>query len=98
MQDDWLRLSHWKQGQGELDFKYPDRWPAGQHFHRYPQDHPITADDILHGWRPPVKLITQDTKVLAFGSCFAEYFIRFLAEHEYNRWQLPVERHTMCEE
>lgn len=93
-----MRLSTWKQGQGELDFEHPDRWLAGQPCRRYPQDRPITAADILYGWCPPVKLITQDTKVLAFGSCFAEYFIRFLAEHGYNRWQLPLERHALCEE
>jgi SAM-dependent methyltransferase len=45
-----------------------------------------------------VKLITAETKVLAFGSCFAEYFVNFLARHGYNRWQLPAQRHSHSEE
>jgi 2-polyprenyl-3-methyl-5-hydroxy-6-metoxy-1,4-benzoquinol methylase len=43
-------------------------------------------------------LITTDTKVLAFGSCFAEYLVSFLAQHGYNRWQLPVEWHSHSDE
>jgi hypothetical protein len=31
---------------------------------------------------------------LAFGSCFAEYFVKFLAQRGYNRWQLPSEQHS----
>jgi hypothetical protein len=58
----------------------------------------VTVEDILYGWRPHRKLITGETKVLAFGSCFAEHFVRFLAQHGYNRWQLPSEQHAYSEE
>ena len=92
-------MSAWKHNPGELDFQQRDRWFAGQQpCHRYPRDRAITADDILLGWSQPEKLITRETKVLAFGSCFAEYFIRFLAEYGYNDWQVPAERHALCDE
>ena len=98
MSDQTLRLSTWKQRPGALDFLEPDRWFLGGHCHRYPSDRPINPADILQGWYPPAKLITRGTKVLAFGSCFAEYFIKFLTNHGYNQWQLPVEEHGLCEE
>jgi hypothetical protein len=98
MSDDSLRLRGWKQGQDELNFEEIDRWYVGEHCHRYPLNRPIAAADVLYGWAPPSKLISRDTKVLAFGSCFAEYFIAFLTEHGYNRWQLPLEKHGASEE
>ena len=98
MAEEPLRLSEWKYEPGALNFENLDRWFLGDHFHRYPQYRPIEAADILFGWLPSRKLITRGTKVLAFGSCFAEYFIRFLARHEYNRWQLAPEEHGGCKE
>jgi len=98
MAEDSLRLSEWKLEPGALNFENPDRWFVGDHLHRYPRYRPIEAADILLGWLPSRKLITRGTKVLAFGSCFAEYFIRFLARHGYNRWQLPPEEHGGCKE
>jgi hypothetical protein len=98
MADESLRLSTWKQVSGDLNFEEPDRWFVGDHCNRYPQGRPITADDILYGWLPARKLIKSGTKVLAFGSCFAEYFIKFLAHHGYNRWSLPREKYGLCEE
>jgi 2-polyprenyl-3-methyl-5-hydroxy-6-metoxy-1,4-benzoquinol methylase len=58
----------------------------------------VTAEDIVHGWKPPQKPIGAGTKVLAFGNCFAEYFVKFLTLHGYNRWRVPVERNSYCEE
>lgn len=98
MPDEPLRLSEWKYEPGALSLENPDRWYLGDHFHRFPQYRPIEAHDILFGWLPSRKLITGGTKVLAIGSCFAEYFIRFLALHGYNRWQLPPEEHGCCKE
>jgi len=98
MAEESLRLSEWKFEPGALNFENLDRWFVGDHLHRYPQYRPIEAADILFGWLPSTKLITRGTKVLAFGSCFAEYFIRFLAQHGYNDWQLPPEEHGGCKE
>jgi hypothetical protein len=40
---------------------------------------------LLAGWLPPAPLIGPDTRVVAFGSCFAARFAEWLAEHSYNR-------------
>jgi hypothetical protein len=99
MADEPIRLSNWKQNDaGELNFEQIERWYVGDHIERYPLDRPIVPADVLTGWEPPAPLITRDTKVLAFGSCFAEYFIAFLTQHGYNRWQLPAEEHGASEE
>lgn len=93
-----VQLSAWKQVDGELDFEAVDRWFVGDHLNRYPLDRPISAADVLQGWRPESKLIDSGSKVLAFGSCFAEYFIKFLTQHGYNDWQLPPEKHGLSPE
>lgn len=98
MTDDSLRLSTWRQSEGELNFEQIDRWYVGEHCNRYPLDRPIVPSDILLGWAPADKLIGPETKVLAFGSCFAEYFIAFLTRNGYNRWKLPIEKHGLNEE
>ncbi|MDQ6929850.1 MAG: GSCFA domain-containing protein [Candidatus Eremiobacteraeota bacterium] len=81
-----------------MDFEAVDKWFVGEHCNRYPLDRPLGPQDILQGWMPSEKFIQEDTKVLAFGSCFAEYFIKFLTERGYNRWQLPVEKHGLSSE
>ena len=37
------------------------------------------------GWAPDSPLITADTRVVAIGSCFARYFVLWLAEHGFNK-------------
>jgi 2-polyprenyl-3-methyl-5-hydroxy-6-metoxy-1,4-benzoquinol methylase len=91
-------LSAWRQPLEDLDFLEPDTWYKGQHCHKFPYDRPVTVEDVLYGWRPAQKLIIGETRVLAFGSCFAEYFVKFLAQRGYNRWQLPLEQHSHSEE
>src|SRR3974390_2910636 len=92
------RLSPWQKPAEDIDFREPDAWYKGEHFHKFPCNRPVTFEDILHGWEPPQPLISRHTKVLAFGSCFAEYFIKFLADRGYNQWQLPPEQHSHSEE
>lgn len=36
--------------------------------------------------------------MLAFGSCFGKYFVGYLASAGYNSWQLPPERHSLCDQ
>lgn len=95
---DKLALSTWAQDPAQLNFESPDTWYKGDHCHRFPQNRPVNAEDVLRGWLPPCKLIKRDTKVLAFGSCFAEYFIKFLSACGYNRWQLQSEQDPLCDE
>jgi len=91
-------LSAWRKPPGDLDFEEPDTWYKGECCHRFPYHRPATAEDILYGWKPPQKLIFAETKVLAFGSCFAEYFVKFLTQHGYNRWRPPAEQHSHSED
>lgn len=39
---------------------------------------------LLTGWMPEEKFITQDTKITAFGSCFAENISKYLSNVGYN--------------
>jgi hypothetical protein len=39
---------------------------------------------LLEGWLPAEPLIGPETRVIAFGSCFAARFAQWLAEHGYN--------------
>ena len=40
---------------------------------------------VLAGWRPAAPFIDRDTRVLAFGSCFAGHFAEWLANNGYNQ-------------
>src|SRR5579862_241294 len=91
-------LSTWRQPADDLHFEEPERWYKGEYCNRYPTERSITVEDILRGWKPSRKLISADTKVVALGSCFAEFFVKFLTEHGYNRWQLPSEPHSHSDE
>ena len=89
--------STWRRNPDHIDLERPDTWYKGQYCNRFPFDRAVNVADVIHGWRPANKLIGHDTKVMAFGSCFAEYFIKFLAAHGYNRWQLPKEEDATCD-
>ena len=93
-----LPSSGWKREKGDLDFEQPDRWFKGQFCHTFPTNRAILPTDALLGWSPLAPIIHKESKVIAFGSCFAEYFIRFLAAHGYNSWTAPLERHAPSEE
>src|SRR6478672_8948775 len=41
-------------------------------------------DAVGEGWLPAEPLISRATRVVAIGSCFARYFILWLAEHGFN--------------
>ena len=90
--------SVWRRQKGDLDFEQPDRWFKGEFCNPFPTNRAIHPADVLLGWSPPAPIVNRQSKVIAFGSCFAEYFIRFLAVHGYNRWTAPSERHAPSEE
>ena len=81
--------SGWRREKGDLDFEQPDRWFKGEFCHTFPTNRAILPTDALLGWSPLAPIIQKESKVIAFGSCFAEYFIRFLADHGYNSWTAP---------
>lgn len=90
--------SVWKRQKDDLDFEQPERWFKGQFCNPFPTNRAILPADVLLGWSPPEPVVNSQSKVIAFGSCFAEYFIRFLAAHGYNSWVAPLERHAPSEE
>jgi hypothetical protein len=44
----------------------------------------LGMDALGDGWLPAEPLISRATRVVAIGSCFARYFILWLAEHGFN--------------
>src|SRR6267142_3044257 len=74
--DDSLRLS-----------ENVSRWYKGSTYHRLPDKTHLRAlgmDAFGEGWLPAEPLISPATRVVAIGSCFARYFILWLAEHGFN--------------
>jgi hypothetical protein len=49
------------------------------------QMHAEGPEGLLVGWVPSEPLIRPQTRVIAFGSCFAARFAEWLAEHDFNR-------------
>ena len=92
-----MTVGSWRDNPDHIDLWHPDSWYKGQYCHKFPCDRHLVLDDVIRGWAPASKLITRDTKVMAFGSCFAEYFVNFLAASGYNRWQLPKEEDAVCD-
>jgi hypothetical protein len=67
---------------------YLDRWYKGEHFHVLPSKAELREQglaSVLEGWRPAAPIIGPHTRVLAMGSCFASYFILWLADHGFNQ-------------
>lgn len=63
------------------------RWHKGATYRRVPGKAQLSAmgmDALGDGWLPTEPLITPETRVLAIGSCFARYFVIWLAEHGFN--------------
>ena len=91
MQDDDARraLQRWQLDAGEVAPQTEAAHP-GPYGHRnlMPSKHELRtagAEAVLGGWKPKAPLIQADTNVLAFGSCFASYFILWLGDHGFNR-------------
>ncbi|MCC7372681.1 MAG: GSCFA domain-containing protein [Chloroflexi bacterium] len=64
------------------------RWYKGDHFNVLPSKSEMRRDGLataLHGWKPAAPIIHAETRVFAMGSCFAAYFIRWLADQGFNR-------------
>lgn len=63
------------------------RWHKGQISTKLPNKTQLDAlkmDAIGQGWMPSQPIISTDSRVVAIGSCFAGYFILWLADHGFN--------------
>jgi hypothetical protein len=63
------------------------RWYKGTTYRRLPDKTQLSTlgmDALGDGWLPAEPLISRATRVVAIGSCFARYFIVWLAEHGFN--------------
>lgn len=64
------------------------KWHLGSTFNRFPDQDELNKlgmNAIAEGWLPSKPFITPETRVHAIGSCFARYFILWLAEHGFNQ-------------
>lgn len=65
-----------------------DEWYKGSTFNVLPSKSRLASrgpEAILTGWVPDRPIIGRDTRVIGVGSCFASYFLLWLAENGYNR-------------
>lgn len=64
-------------------------WFRGEHTNFNPKKPAMVGpsaihDHVLHGWMPPEPMITPNTKITAFGSCFASNISEWLATRHFN--------------
>ena len=65
-----------------------DQWFSGSTINMLPDKAKLAAkgvDALLAGWRPETPIIDGETRVMGLGSCFASYFLAWLAENGFNR-------------
>jgi hypothetical protein len=72
----------------EPQTEHLDDWYRGDHFDVYPKKSQLrtrAADRVLRGWKPQAPIISEQTRVLALGSCFASHFTAWLGDNGFNR-------------
>jgi hypothetical protein len=65
-----------------------DEWYRGPSLNMLPGKPKLAAqglEALLTGWVPDKPIIERDTRVVGVGSCFASYFLLWLAENGFNR-------------
>jgi len=83
------RSLEWRAEPGGISLGNLDSWYLGtERIHTVPSkadyaDRGIST--LLDGWLPASTLIHAGTRVIGVGSCFAQYFITWLADHGFNR-------------
>lgn len=84
-------LVEWHADPESMSLQNLDKWYLGEgRIHTIPTKKEFAAGGIrtlLDGWLPERPLIGADTRVIGVGSCFARYFILWLAEQGFNRAQ-----------
>lgn len=82
-------LVEWSQDDiNHLERPNKPQWYKGTTYTRLPNKTKVSElgmNAVAEGWLPPAPIIHPDTRVLAIGSCFARYFILWLAEHGFNK-------------
>jgi hypothetical protein len=66
----------------------PGEWYRGAAFNVLPDKRGLEAQgmqSLLTGWAPDRPVIDDRTRVIGVGSCFASYFLLWLAENGFNR-------------
>lgn len=64
------------------------RWHIGKEYNRLPKKREVRDKGLMvlaKGWLPETPFINTTTRVLAVGSCFAQHFTLWLAEHGFNQ-------------
>jgi hypothetical protein len=87
---EWARraLVEWSIDDSLMSSVNLSRWYKGSTYRRLPdksQLRTLGMDALGDGWLPAKPLISRGTRVVAIGSCFARYFILWLAEHGFNK-------------
>jgi len=81
-------LLTWSKTPGILNPVDMGHWYKGEHFNPLPDRATALAEGaagILKGWLPARPIITRHTRVQALGSCFASYYVLWLADNGFNR-------------
>ena len=89
MQDDKERLTIWNVEPELISLANLDKWYLGEGpVHRVPTKEQLAENgmaQLMEGWLPEKPLVGADTRVIGVGSCFARYFVLWLAERGFNR-------------
>ena len=89
MQEDKERLTIWNVEPELISLANLDKWYLGEGpVRKIPTKAQLAESGIaplLDGWRPDKPIIGADTRVIGVGSCFARYFVLWLAERGFNR-------------
>ncbi|MEP7068175.1 MAG: GSCFA domain-containing protein, partial [Usitatibacter sp.] len=82
-------LVEWHPDPANMSLQNLDTWYlGGDRVHVVPRKKEYAVSGIqslVEGWLPAAPLIGEETRVIGVGSCFARYFILWLAENGFNR-------------
>ena len=88
MADYRKQLLEWPNEQEVISLLNIGRWHKEKTYDVLPDKPTLKQEGMLaiaKGWLPEAPLIRPETRVLAAGSCFAQHFTLWLAEHGFNR-------------
>ena len=81
-------LLEWHPDPANMSLQNLDTWYLGGPVHVVPRkkDYAVNGiQSLVEGWLPAAPLIGEATRVIGVGSCFARYFILWLAENGFNK-------------
>jgi hypothetical protein len=86
--DDKTKLVEWHADPNERSLQNLDAWHLGNTVHTVPTKGDLAAggiESMMEGWRPETPIVGESTRVIGVGSCFARYFVLWLAENGFNK-------------